>query len=215
AWQGSQGGARRWFWKAARKWVLAGMMVGAASLTAPSLRAQKPDLLPRPETVQSPPAGAPLVESPPAGAPLVEPPPPDGTVLPPDMADAAPGGPPPEDGMDDPPPAGDGKDGKDGACKEPKPYWSLLPPVEKFPRPAVFPILRDGPGYYSLSDVLTDHWRKGPPKYPYPRFLVMPFPFFYADWRYLDDPKNEEHDYLDFLKRIHLGNDFLFTTGGE
>src|SRR5262249_13279217 len=59
-WQRGQGGAVRWFWKSARTWVLAGWMVGAAPLTASSLRAQQPDLLPRPETVQAPSSAASL-----------------------------------------------------------------------------------------------------------------------------------------------------------
>src|SRR5262249_34421458 len=98
---------------------------------------------------------------------------------------------------------------------EPKPFWSLSPPVTKFPRPGWFILLPTDAGYYSLHDVLTDTYRKGPPKYPYPRFNIIPFSMFNVDWRYLDDPKNEEHDYFDFLKRIHLGDDFMFTTGGE
>jgi hypothetical protein len=72
-----------------------------------------------------------------------------------------------------------------------------------------------GPGYYSLLDVIQDNERQKPPKYPYPRFSLCIFPFFDVDWRYLDKPDNQEHDIFDFLKRIRLCDDVLFTTGGE
>jgi Alginate export len=94
--------------------------------------------------------------------------------------------------------------------------WTKVPPPYRYPRPGAFLIGYTGEGYYSLLDVLTDTYRQGPPKYPYPRYSIMPMPFFDIDtFGYLDDPNNTEHDYLDFLKRIHLGDDFLFTTGGE
>jgi hypothetical protein len=108
---------------------------------------------------------------------------------------------------------GGGEDGP--SCQEPKPFWALSPPVDKFPRPGWFIFAPTDAGYYSLADWVHGERLKGPPKYPYPRFSVIPFSFFNCDWRYLDDPNNEEHDYLDFLKRIHLGDNFLFTTGGE
>src|SRR5260370_6881059 len=38
---------------------------------------------------------------------------------------------------------------------------------------------------------------------------------FDIDWSYLDDPNNTEHDYFDCLKRIPIGCNAKFTTGGE
>jgi hypothetical protein len=92
-----------------------------------------------------------------------------------------------------------------------------VPPVAVLPRVGWFLIPPSGPGYYSLADQCHDNYRQGPPKYPYPRVGLMFNPFFDVDWRYLDDPKNTEHDFFDFLKRQRFGpNDlFLFTTGGE
>ena len=90
-----------------------------------------------------------------------------------------------------------------------------VPPVRPATRPGMFPNPPTGPGYYSLLDVLTGECRQGPPKYPYPRFALMPPSFFDADFRYLDDPNNTEHDYLDPLKRIRLGNDWLLSLGGQ
>ncbi len=110
---------------------------------------------------------------------------------------------------------GDKKEGGQEGCKPPEPFWSLLPPVTPFPRPGWFPTTPAGPGFYSLLDVLTQDGQEGPPKYPYPRFGLIQFSFFDADWRYLDKPDNKEHDPFDFLKRIRLGEDFLFTTGGD
>ncbi len=95
------------------------------------------------------------------------------------------------------------------------PWWRRVPPVQPFPRPGLFIVPPSGPGYYSLLDLLRGEEREGPPKYPYPRFSIMAFPFFDADFRYLDDPKNTETDIFDPLKRIRLGENWMFTTGGE
>lgn len=90
-----------------------------------------------------------------------------------------------------------------------------VPVVRVMPRLGNFPIPPGGPGYYSLLDILTGDYREAPPKYPYPRFGLMPFPFYDASFAYLDDPKNTEHDWFDPLKRIRLGENWLFSTGGD
>jgi hypothetical protein len=105
------------------------------------------------------------------------------------------------------PPAGPACDGCEDILKK-------VPPVRPHPRPGFFSIPPAGPGYYSLADALTGTWREGPPKYPYVRFGLMQPSFFDADFRYLDDPKNTETDFFDPLKRIRLGDDWLFSTGG-
>jgi hypothetical protein len=66
-----------------------------------------------------------------------------------------------------------------------------------------------------LEDALRGNWREDPPKFPLPRFGFKGPPFFDIDWRYLDDPNNEEHDWLDVLKRIRIGDNLMFTMGGE
>lgn len=93
--------------------------------------------------------------------------------------------------------------------------WTKNPPVDKHPRPGVFTIPPAGPAYYSVVDLIRGDYREGPPKYPYSRISLMPPSFFNADWRYLEKPDNQEHDLFDPLKRIHLGDNWLFTTGGE
>jgi hypothetical protein len=93
--------------------------------------------------------------------------------------------------------------------------WLKVPPVRRYPSLGMLLFPPAGPGYYSLQDCLQGHWREGPPKYPYARFGIIPPSFFDADFRYLDRPDNEEYDYFDPLKRVHLGDDFLFSTGGD
>src|SRR5262249_25158975 len=137
--------------------------------------------------------------TPPAGLPT-----PAGPVLP----DAAgPGGPPIL--MESPPaPAADGDSGD---------RYKDVPPVAVLPRPGWFPIPPSGQGYCNLCNELGGNFLQAPPKYPYSRTSIQANSFFDVDWRYLDDPKNTEHDCFDCLKRIRFGpNDlFMFTTGGE
>lgn len=115
--------------------------------------------------------------------------------------------------MLDPPPtaAADGQPASDA----PKPFWATNPPVTPFPRPAFFYIPPKGPGYYSAWDMLRGNERENPPKFPYTPISITPFSFFDADFRYLDDPNNNQFDWLDFTKRIHVGDNWLFSVGGE
>jgi Alginate export len=94
--------------------------------------------------------------------------------------------------------------------------WKKVPPVRNpFPRLGWFQIPREGCGYYSLLDLVRDNPREKPPKYPYPPTSGCAGSFFDADYRYLDDPANSQHDWLDFLKRRHFGDEVMVTTGGE
>ena len=93
--------------------------------------------------------------------------------------------------------------------------WAKVPPPIPFPRLGGFFILPTGPGYYSLKDVLTDDYREKPPVYPWPPFCLDVVPFYDNNFRYLDDPKNTQFDWVDPLKRIHLGDDWLLSIGGE
>jgi hypothetical protein len=90
-----------------------------------------------------------------------------------------------------------------------------VPPVAPFPRPGLFLIPPSGPGYYSTLDLLLHRFREEAPKHAWPRFSLLQFPYFDADFRYLDDTDNKDHDWLDPFKRVHLGDDFLFSTGGD
>lgn len=93
--------------------------------------------------------------------------------------------------------------------------FKKVPPVWPTPRTGNFPNPPKGPGYYSALDEIRGEWRESPPKYGYPSFALMQPGLFNADFRYLDDPKNTSPDVFDSLKRIHLGDHWLFSTGGQ
>ena len=94
--------------------------------------------------------------------------------------------------------------------------WKKIPVVRPFPRIGNFSVLGTGPGYYSILDQLRGECLSAPPKYPYPRFgLIQPSFFDTDNFGYLDDPKNTECDLFDCLKRVRVGDNWLFTTGGD
>ncbi len=93
--------------------------------------------------------------------------------------------------------------------------WSKVPPPVPFPRLGAFFILPTGQGYYSLKDVIKGECREKPPVYPYPPFGLDVYAFYDNNFRYLDDPKNTQFDWLDPIKRIHIGDNWLLSIGGE
>jgi hypothetical protein len=118
----------------------------------------------------------------------------------------------PEAATTTPAPDKDGGKGQD----PPKSCWLNVPPIMPLPRTGWFFIWPSGPGYYSLKDCCQDNYREEAPKTPWPPFGPDgTFCFFNADFRYLDDPKNTEHDCFDPIKRIHLGDNWLLSLGGE
>jgi hypothetical protein len=122
---------------------------------------------------------------------------------------------PPEQPAPDPV-AAEAKKDEAGSCPDGARFdFKKVPPVRIFPRIGNFPILPSGPGYYSFLDVLHHNRRENPPKFPYGPIGLMQFSFFDADFRYLDDPKNTQHDFWDPVKRVRLGDNWLFSTGGE
>jgi hypothetical protein len=96
-------------------------------------------------------------------------------------------------------------------CSSP---WLKNPPVQFIPRPGFFAVPPTGPGYYSLLDLLTHNDRDKPPAFGYPRSAIMIYPMFDTDWRYVDQP-GYDPDLLERLHRLHLGDNWLFATGGE
>jgi hypothetical protein len=93
--------------------------------------------------------------------------------------------------------------------------WKKVPPIRTPARVGNFAIPPSGEGYYSLRDLAIGEYREKPPRFPYAPFALMQPPFYDADFRYLDDPKNTQHDIFDLLHRIHVGDNFLFSTGGH
>ncbi len=87
--------------------------------------------------------------------------------------------------------------------------------VQKFFWPTAYPgIQPTGPGYYSLRDQLFDHCLEKPPTPGYARFFAQPQGFFDVDFSYIDKP-GYKPTLLESLHRIHVGDDWLFGTGGE
>jgi Alginate export len=93
--------------------------------------------------------------------------------------------------------------------------WLRVPRQRQRFQSGYFFIYPDGPGYYSLWDQLTGNFRQGPPAFPYVRNGLDRTPFFEYSFAYLDRPDNTEHHFLDPLKRIHLGDNWLLGFGGE
>jgi Alginate export len=94
--------------------------------------------------------------------------------------------------------------------------FKKVPRVRAFPRIGNFQVPPAGTGYYSLLDRARGDELKAPPKYPYPRFgLIQPSFFDVDNFSYLDNPKNTERDFFDPIKRVRVGDNWLFTTGGD
>jgi hypothetical protein len=99
--------------------------------------------------------------------------------------------------------------------KPPEPWWERVPIIAKFPRPGWFPMPPTGPGYYSLFDCIHGEYLEKPPKYPYPRVSPIFPAFFNFSFAYLEKPDNTEHDFFDPIKRCHIGENWIFSNGGE
>lgn len=108
-----------------------------------------------------------------------------------------------------------GADARPAATDPPPDVFANVPPVFVFPRLGLYPVFPTGEGYYSAKDFILGEYRQKPPPFPWGRISLKPFPFYDADFRYLDDPQNTYHMWSDFLKRRRIGEDWLFTAGGE
>jgi hypothetical protein len=99
----------------------------------------------------------------------------------------------------------------------PKSVFSKVPPLPiTLPRPGVFFMPPQGPGYYSLWDLVTDNYREKRPPQPYSAISPDIYTFFMADFRYLDNPDAEWQSPSDALKRVKFCDDrFMISVGGE
>lgn len=93
--------------------------------------------------------------------------------------------------------------------------WSKIPPVVPMHRPGSFFIPPTGPGFYSVWDCLTGNCREAPPPYPYIPFGLYPPSFFDSDFRFLEKPDAHWSPWADPLKRMHICDDWLLSTGGS
>ena len=90
-----------------------------------------------------------------------------------------------------------------------------MPPVTPLARTGWFTIRPSGPGYYSALDVLRGEYRDKAPPTSFGTSGSDATPLYDHDFRYLDKPDNTYHLWSDVYKRVHLGDEFLFSTGGE
>ncbi len=93
--------------------------------------------------------------------------------------------------------------------------WTKVPPVRPTPRLGMVVLYPSGPGYYSLLDQIQGDYKEKAPNLPWGTFAFTPGSAFDLDFRYLDKPDNKQHDFFDPLKRIHPGDDWLLSVGGQ
>jgi hypothetical protein len=104
----------------------------------------------------------------------------------------------------------------DGAGDGPKSVFSKVPPLPQIlPKPGVFFMPPQGPGYYSLWDVVTDKYRDKRPPQPYSAISPDIYTFFMANFSYLDNPDAELLSPFDALKRMKCDDQFMLSVGGE
>lgn len=96
-------------------------------------------------------------------------------------------------------------------------FWSQVPPLRPPERVGYFLIPPNTPGYYSLLFFLLDEPSRNSTvlRLPYPATAGDGYSFYDADYRYLENPRFGEVDFLSFLKRIHPTDDWLLSVGGE
>jgi hypothetical protein len=100
--------------------------------------------------------------------------------------------------------------------RELKTPWETVPAgTAPYPRPGNFYIAPSGPGAYTLLDAFLGRESQNRPQNPYLQFGQNPNPFFNMSFGYLDDPQRTEYDLSAPLKRIHLGDNWLLSFGGE
>jgi len=100
-------------------------------------------------------------------------------------------------------------------CDGSSSVFGAVPPVQAIARPGFFFMPPQGPGYYSLWDMVTGQYRQDRPPQPYGPASIMLFSLYDANFHYLDNPDADLLSPFDALKRMHLGDDFLLSVGGE
>lgn len=93
--------------------------------------------------------------------------------------------------------------------------WSKVPPIASNTRSGLFTFRSTGSGYYQLLDLLRGEMRPLAPPEPFGLTSVNGIPSYDYDFRFLENPKNTYHPWSSTYKRIHVGDELLFSTGGE
>ncbi len=102
-------------------------------------------------------------------------------------------------------------------CKCKELNWAKYPQtIHPAPRPGIFAIPPvTGPAYFSMWDCITNDLRAAPPKSGYAPFAINAWPFFDADWRFVESIDPSDRTFVERLKRIHLNECWTLSTGGE
>jgi len=93
--------------------------------------------------------------------------------------------------------------------------WLATLPVRILSPLGMAPVLPTSPGFYSFMDIVWNRPSDRAPHFPYSPTAIMAKSFFDADFRYLDCPGNTQTDIVDPLHSCRLGDNWLFSTGGE
>lgn len=104
---------------------------------------------------------------------------------------------------------------KKDAPKDPPTWHGYKMRVLPLAPPGGFPIPPTGPGYYTLLELVHGTPAEKPPRWPYPRSGPMQMSFSEIDFSYLDAIPFDQRAWAEKLKRIPLGDHWLFSTGGE
>ena len=95
--------------------------------------------------------------------------------------------------------------------------WSKYPAtIRPMPRLGFAPLPpTQGPAYFSAWDHLTGECRQAPPKSGYAPTLLNANSYFDNDWRFVEGIDPCERNFVERLKRIHLNDCLMFSTGGS
>ncbi len=95
--------------------------------------------------------------------------------------------------------------------------WSKYPAtIHPMQRPGNFFIpYATGPAYFSVWDAIVNDCSETRPKSGYAPFAINPWPFYDADWRYVEGVPCKDRTVVEKLKRIHLNDCWLLGTGGS
>jgi hypothetical protein len=99
-------------------------------------------------------------------------------------------------------------------CDPPGFDFSKVPPTQPLARFGNFMIPPTGCHYYTLIDFLTGQ-KQETPRFPFGLYSLNSQPSYDYDFRYLDNPNNTQTSWTDGFKRIHVGDNFLASFGGE
>jgi hypothetical protein len=92
--------------------------------------------------------------------------------------------------------------------------FSKTPPATPLARFGNFIIPPSGCHYYTLFDWIAGRQQEAP-RFPFGLYSLNSLPSYEYDFRYLDNPDNKQTSWTDSYKRMHLGDDWLTSLGGE